>query len=133
MSHSEMPSTIVPVVGPRTQPASDHEPGRSVIWLHGEHDLATVETLSRMLARTIALEHRDIVLDLRGVRFMDASTVRAIVRARRALERRALTLVVRAPSPLAQRVLELCGLAELLDEPDRRWAARHRDEQLTTR
>jgi hypothetical protein len=54
------------------------------------------------------------VVDLSGVTFMDASTAGAIVGSCNRLRVRAQSLELRAPSPRALRVLELCGLAGLI-------------------
>lgn len=106
-------------------PAVDHCPGtawfagrnpdRTVVWLRGEHDTATVAALSETMARAIALDTPGLVVDLSDVEFMDASTVGVIVRTQELLRPR--TLVLRSPSKRARRVLELCELAELVDPP----------------
>lgn len=88
---------------------------RTVVWLSGEHDLSTVAALSETLARAIALDDADVVLDLRGVRFMGAATIEIIVRAKGLLDLRSRALTLRSPSESAQRVVDLCGLADLLD------------------
>jgi anti-anti-sigma regulatory factor len=55
------------------------------------------------------------VVDLRGVTFIDISTVRALTDA--ALVNRATdwALTLRAPSACVRRMLELCGRSEFLD------------------
>jgi anti-anti-sigma factor len=85
--------------------------------LCGELDLAATGELSKTLANAIAAFHADLVLDLSGVQFMDASAVGVIVRAQGFLHPRSRSLSVRAPSRCAQLVLDLCGLADLID-PD---------------
>ena len=54
------------------------QPARTVVWLIGEHDTSTVRELSTTLARAIALDDTDLVVDLTGVGFMDASTMRVL-------------------------------------------------------
>jgi anti-sigma B factor antagonist len=84
------------------------------VWLEGDQDIATVFTLADTLAAVISVDDADVVVDLSGVTFMDASTISVLVRARRAVSQsRRLTL--RSPSKCAQRLLDLCGLADLLD------------------
>jgi anti-anti-sigma factor len=78
----------------------------------GEHDASTVHELASVLAHAIALEDRDVVVDLRGVRFMDASTIGVIVRAGLYLRARSRALTIRAPSPYAHRVATICGVSE---------------------
>jgi len=86
----------------------------AIVWLRGEHDLATVSALSGALARSIAANEADLVVDLSDVQFMDASTVGVIVRARRFLEERSRSLALRAPSASAQLVLSICDLTDLV-------------------
>jgi anti-anti-sigma factor len=88
---------------------------RTVVWLRGEHDVSTVAALSEILARAIALDDADVVVDLSEVQFMGAATVGVIIRAREFLRLRSRSLVLRSPSECARRILELCGHAELLD------------------
>jgi anti-sigma B factor antagonist len=91
----------------------------TVVWVRGEHDIATVAALSETLAWAIALDDADVVVDLSRVTFMDASTVGAVVHAREELWLRARSLSVRAPSRSARRILEVCGLGHLVEvEPD---------------
>ena len=88
----------------------DAEP--HVVILRGEHDYSTVPTLSETLARAIAADHADLVVDLSGVQFMDASTVAVLVRAREFLSARSRCFTLRSPSRCASRVLKSCGIDE---------------------
>ena len=58
--------------------------GPVVVWLQGEQDLSTDESLCRALAGAIALGSAELVLDLGEVAFLALSTLRVIVRARAA-------------------------------------------------
>jgi anti-anti-sigma factor len=82
----------------------------SVVWLRGQHDIATVSVVSETLSRAIALDDGPVVVDLSGVQFMGAATVGVLLRAREYLRRQSRALVLRSPSASAQRVLELCRL-----------------------
>jgi anti-sigma B factor antagonist len=88
---------------------------QTVVWLSGDHDLSTVDALSQTLVRAFALDDTDVVLDLSGVRFMGAATIEVIVRAKDVLDLRSRALTLRSPSEPAQRVVDLCGLADLVD------------------
>lgn len=88
---------------------------RTVVWLSGEYDLLTVDELWERLARAFALDDADVVLDLSGVQFMGAATIDVIVRAKDALDLRSRVLTLRSPSESAQRVVDLCGLADLVE------------------
>lgn len=84
------------------------------IWLRGEHDLATVSALAATLSQAVAADDADVVVDLREVAFMDASTIGVIVVVRNLLALQSRRLTLRSPSVPAQRVLEVCGLTDLL-------------------
>lgn len=92
------------------------QPESTVVWLIGEHDASTVTHLSATLARAIALDDADLVVDLTGVGFMDASTLRVMLRAQEFLTRHGRSLTLRAPRPCARLVLETSGLAALIDD-----------------
>jgi anti-anti-sigma factor len=88
---------------------------RTVVWLRGEHDVSTVAALSETMARAIARDDANLVVDLSEVQFMGAATVGVIVRARELLRLRSRSLALRSPSRCARRILDLCGHADLLD------------------
>ena len=92
-------------------------PPEVVVHLRGEHDLATVAELSGSLARAITIGDADLVVDLSRVDFMGAATVGVFVWARELLLARSRSLVLRAPSSSARRVLELCDLDVLIAAP----------------
>ena len=98
---------------PVESPSSRRDPPCTVIWLRGEHDMSTVAELSETIARAIALDDADLVVDLADVEYMGAATVGVLSRARELLRARSRSLVLRSPSRCARRVLELCGHADL--------------------
>jgi anti-sigma B factor antagonist len=99
--------------GPVLFPVRDAD--RTVVWLRGEHDVSTVAALSQTMARAIALDDGDLVIDLSDVQFMDAATVGVIIRARDFLRLQSRSLVLRFPSSCAARILDLCDLGDLLE------------------
>ncbi len=85
-----------------------------VIALSGELDLATVPVAEAELLRAEASQEL-IVLDLRGLTFIDSTGLRLIIGAdRRARERGASFVIVHAV-PQVRRLLELSGIAAHLD------------------
>ncbi len=93
--------------------------GRTVVWLRGEHDASTALALSKTVARAIQRNSSDLVLDLSGVQFMDSATAGVIGDSLAALHRRSRSLTLRAPSPGAQRFLNLGSLGELVEDRPR--------------
>jgi anti-anti-sigma factor len=114
-----VPITFLSVtMSPRDLPAfAQRGPPEVVVHLRGEHDLATVTELSATLARAITIGDADLVVDLSRVDFMGAATVGVFVWARELLLARSRSLVLRAPSSSARRVLELCDLDRLVEPP----------------
>lgn len=104
-------------VSPRGEGFARSDPRRTVVWVRGEHDMATAQLDAETMTRAVMLDDADVVVDLSGVEFMDASTVGTIVRTRNLLGSRSRSLTLRSPSTCAQRVLHACHLAALV-EPD---------------
>jgi anti-sigma B factor antagonist len=94
----------------------------AVVWLDGEHDIATVSALTDVLASAVSAGDTDLVVDLSGVTFIGAAPVGALIRSLDMLRLQSRTLTVRSPSTFARRVLDLCGFRGLV-EPDVRRAA----------
>jgi anti-anti-sigma factor len=92
---------------------------RTVVWLEGECDIATLPVLAETLAWTMSLGDADLVVDLSRVTFIGAATINALVQSGNLLHGQSRTLTLRSPSRLVTRVLLVCGLTALL-EPDRR-------------
>ncbi len=88
--------------------------GGNVVWLCGEHDVSTAAVVSAALRQAMSLDDGDVVADLRGVRFMDASIIGVFVRADGVLAAQSRMLRLRSPSRCARRIVELCGLERLL-------------------
>jgi anti-anti-sigma factor len=93
--------------------------GPTIIWLRGEHDIATDPDLRRTLDRAISLNDAPIVIDLSKVELMSASTLGIIVAAWNTLCQQSRSLTMRSPSPHVRRVISICGLDNLLSSEER--------------
>lgn len=92
-------------------------PGPDVVLLilHGELDMATTPVLEATLAEVLGGGACPrLLVDLADLGFMDVCAVGCIVQAERRLAVGGGALAVRAPSPSAHRLLELCDLGGLL-------------------
>jgi anti-anti-sigma factor len=112
-------SRLSPVGDPRhlvdATAALARQGGRIVVTLRGEFDMATHHVLAGALGRSLVVAADDVVLDLRDARFMSIAAVAAIGAAERALGEDGRRLSVRAPSPAARLVLDLCGRGDLVE------------------
>jgi anti-sigma B factor antagonist len=82
--------------------------GTAVVRATGEVDVMTAGRLRSALAHLVR-EGRNLVVDLRGVRFMDASGIGALVGAQRLARHTGVTLTLRRPSPGVARLLKVTG------------------------
>jgi anti-anti-sigma factor len=96
-------------------PLISRDGDRTVVWLRGEHDIATAPVLADSLATATATSGCDVIVDLRRVTILDAATIGVLVRARNTLRGNARDLTLRAPSGRANHVLDLCGLLGLVE------------------
>ncbi len=113
MTQSEKPGTAGPPMVLVTSPRGGV--GRTVVWVRGEHDLASAHSLSAAIASAAAVHDTDIALDLSGVAFMDSTTIHVIERAKWSIETEGRALSVRNPSRFAHFVLGLWHLDHLVE------------------
>ena len=90
--------------------------GVAVMALGGELDTATVPILREELATLEGNGVSTIVLDLRGLTFIDSSGLLALLEARRRAMSNGHRLVLSGASRAAQRLFELTETQFLLDE-----------------
>jgi anti-anti-sigma factor len=99
-------------------PLSVHKE-RGMLRLVGEIDLSTCPVLVKALDAVIDEAAGDVVIDCSGVTFFGAVGVDALVRGYNRLER-SRRLVVRNPSSVVRRLLDIAQLTKLFaDVPDR--------------
>ncbi|HEV7754192.1 MAG TPA: STAS domain-containing protein [Baekduia sp.] len=97
----------------------DDQPARTVIAVGGELDLGTAPALEdALMARLNGGAH--VLLDLRGLDFMDSTGVRVIVSAHRAAQEHdgRFALLRTLPDGAVGRVLRISGLDDVLDIVD---------------
>lgn len=88
---------------------------RAVVWLDGEHDIATETILADTLAKVTSACDANLVVDLSGVTFMSTATIDQLLRARNLLLGMSRNLTLRSPSKSARRLLDLCELDGLVE------------------
>jgi anti-sigma B factor antagonist len=92
------------------------EGDRTVVGLFGDHDFDSEAELSDALSRSCgAGSAGDVVVDLSQATFVDSTTLATLLGARNLMLRQGRSLVLRAPSSQARRLLELCGLIVFIE------------------
>ena len=93
----------------------------AVVAVSGELDLASSPELEQELERVWQSDPEQLVIDLRGLEFMDSTGLSIIVGAHQRLAENGRTLSLVRGSPQVQRLLDLTGVAErlqLVDTPE---------------
>ena len=80
----------------------------------GEMDLATTPPLGKALARILDTKPVTLCVDLAEVSFLDSSGIRCLVGVAERGAAVGTRLVVCNPTPMVLRVLEICGVDDLL-------------------
>jgi anti-anti-sigma factor len=94
-----------------TTQSSNH---RLIIELGGEIDLANAQSLGDALCEAIDRTHRDMVVDLSAVPFMDACGMGMLARVHAYATRNGCAVTWRGIQPLPKRVVALVGLDGIL-------------------
>lgn len=111
------PSATAEAVLPLTPFRVDVRPNRSQVLVApaGELDLATVTELREQLTALREAGFREVVVDLRGLTFLDSTGLRLLVAEARALGACAGRLLLVPGPPAVQRVFAVTGLDAVLD------------------
>lgn len=83
--------------------------------VEGELDLATAPTLELELDRLEWWRPRLLLVDLRGLTFMDLAGMRVLIAAHKRAERRGGELAIVRGPPIVERLMQLLGLDSVLD------------------
>jgi anti-sigma B factor antagonist len=91
----------------------------------GEIDVSSAPgLLDSVLCAALASDHRQVVVDLRDVAFIDSCGLGALIEMHRRLGDSGAHLVIVRPSGLVRRLFEMTGLDSMLDlRPD--WSDGH--------
>jgi anti-sigma B factor antagonist len=102
------------VAGPEVVAIVRVDDDGALVSARGEFDVVTVGHLERALQQACAAA-RDVVVDLAGVEFLDASVLRAVVDAHSRVAASGCRLRVINANPLVRRVFAAARLDYLLD------------------
>lgn len=90
------------------------DPARRVVEPSGEIDLATAPQLEACLDALFDSGTRQIIIDLGDVTFIDSTGLRALLKARKRLDRAGGILVVVCHDASIRRVFDVSGMVDLL-------------------
>jgi anti-anti-sigma factor len=96
--------------------------GQAVLVLSGDFDLVHRESVVNAGKAALAGDFSALVLDLSAVAFIDSNGLSALVQLSNLGKQAAKPVIIRSPSPLVRRLLELTALDLTLtvidDDPD---------------
>jgi anti-sigma B factor antagonist len=95
------------------------QPGATLLAVSGELDLASTPALEEELEHAFGLQPEIVILDLRGLEFMDSTGLSLLIKAHRSAERSGKRLCLIKGPPQVQRLLTLTGVQERLTVLDR--------------
>ena len=104
MSHVDQPAPFAVEARP--------DRARVIVVVRGEVDVATVGEVQRMLDELRSEGWRDVVVDLREVRFLDSTGLSLLLTADRAARRDGWDFSIVDGSAPVSRLFELTGLSE---------------------
>ncbi len=109
----------------------DVEPQRDTVQIapRGELDLGTVEQLQRQLGELIEAGFERLVIDLRGVEFLDSTALHALFDLHAKAQRDGWVLAIIPGAPSVQRVFEITGTSDHLPFVDKTITTRSRRSQ----
>lgn len=88
--------------------------GATVIAVSGELDLASSPILEERLDQVFGSDPTPVILDLRGLDFMDSTGLSVLIKAHQTAEEAARRLYLVKGPPQVQRLLSLTGVGERL-------------------
>jgi anti-sigma B factor antagonist len=92
--------------------------GVEVVTLDGEFDISHTPQVGYRMSDILGSCEGDVVVDLRGVSFLDSKMVRTLVHAFKQADVRECELVLVRPNPLVWRVFEVGGLSDMFPSFD---------------
>ncbi len=85
-----------------------------ILMLDGEFDLTNAPTFEKAIDAVIAAGRPNLVVDLRGVSFVDSTMLRALIRGFTSVRSRGRRFALIKPNPLVWRTFVLTGLSRNL-------------------
>ena len=99
---------------PTSNIAFDRSEGHLLVRLGGELDADTGPLLTEQVTRELTPDDRDVRLDLSEVTFCGSAGVRMLVQVQHEVSTAGGTVAVENPAPIVRRVLDLCGIGDVM-------------------
>ena len=96
--------------------ATSYDDGTATIVLVGEFDMSGAAHFWASVGEALEMRPPSIVVEARGVTFIDSSGIAALIRAHEAANQAGVAFRVREPSPMLRRMAELTGVTHLLPD-----------------
>jgi anti-sigma B factor antagonist len=91
--------------------------GAAIIVVIGEFDMTGAARFWAGVSGALATQPKSMIVEARGLTFIDSSGLSALLRARDAATEAGVAFGVKEPSPGLRRIAELCGVEDLLSDP----------------
>jgi anti-anti-sigma factor len=88
--------------------------GAATIVVVGEFDVTGTARFWASVSAALATQPSSVIVEARGLTFIDSSGIAALLRARQAADEAGVALHIKEPSPPLRRVAELHGVEHLL-------------------
>ena len=91
--------------------------GAASIVVIGEFDITGTARFWASVSEALATQPQSMIVEARGLTFIDSSGLQALLRARDAAAAAGVAFGVKEPSPGLRRIAEICGVQDLLSDP----------------
>lgn len=89
--------------------------GTAMLALSGEIDLSTADDAAGRGIAALGAGDNELLIDMRGVTFIDSTGIAAMVRIRNAALEHGQSVALEGMQPAVRRIFELTGLLELFE------------------
>jgi anti-anti-sigma factor len=109
-----MSDDVEPSPGDILYVETSYDDGTATIILVGEFDMSGAAHFWASVTEVLGTRPPSMIVEARGLTFIDSSGLAALIRAREAADVAGVTFGVREPSPELRRIVEVTGTVDLL-------------------
>ncbi|GMK42058.1 anti-sigma factor antagonist [Paenibacillus sp. CCS19] len=93
---------------------TENQEGRCTVYLSGELDLETASQMRAAMSTLVELSDRELVLNLRDLRYMDSTGIGILVSVVRARHAKNAPFLVEAIPPNIRKLFDMTGISPFL-------------------